>query len=107
MKKIDEQSKMTGSSLTNKYLLYLFSVLLTYVITIMLTIVMTLIEIDNSSAPLFDFHMTKLPWIKYAFAKVAEVLIPTTVTFCGVTLLFETIPNSRYLEPTIKKSRGK
>lgn len=73
---------------------FILSFLLTYAITVGIAIITTLLELDVNNDVVMIFHNSQLTIEMYVWAKVIEAVIPTTITFCGVTLLFQMSPRS-------------
>lgn len=74
---------------------HVLSFLITYALTIGLSVVSILIELDSknillTSNMLINFHNCEsISVLSYLFARLVEVLIPTTITFCSTILILE------------------
>ena len=80
---------------SNHKQVHVLSFLITYALTIGLSVVSILIELDSknillTSDMLVNFHNCQsISVLSYLFARLVEVLIPTTITFCSTILILE------------------
>lgn len=94
LKKIIKESVYRLKKSTRYRKNFILSFILTYVITVGIAVVTTLLELDVNSEAIMQFHNCELRVGMYVWAKIIEAIIPTTITFCGVTLLFQMAPRS-------------
>ena len=73
---------------------FILSFVLTYAVTVGIAIIATLLEMDANNTATMLFHRCQLSTNMYVWAKVIETVMPTTITFSGVTLLFQMSPRS-------------
>lgn len=69
---------------------FILSFILTYAITVCIALLALFLELDAN--PVSTFHNCQLNKHIYIHAKMIEAIIPTTITFCCVSFLFQMSP---------------
>ena len=82
--------------------MFILSVVLPYLITCGVAIISTIVEInsgDNTASNMF--HQVALSNTLLIIARTIESTVPTTITFCGVILVFQTLPHKNETKATL------
>ena len=73
---------------------FFLSVTLTYIVTIAMSVFVALLGLEEPYTKAISFYNVSLSFKMYIMGKIVEAIIPTTITFLGVTLAAEAAPQN-------------